>query len=47
MRKIIEKYSGVIIALAVVVSTYSANVACSFFYHQPEQPDSVKQLRKF
>ena len=41
------KGAGVITALALVVTTISANSACAYMMHQPELPASAKKLRKF
>ena len=47
MRKFITKYSGVLTAIALMVASHSANVTCHYYFNQPEQPDAVKNLRKF
>lgn len=47
MNKFISKYSNHLIALAVIVSTYSINMACGAFFNQPQVPNAVKKLRKF
>lgn len=33
--------------LAYIASKKSANSNCSWLFHQPKQPDKVKNLRKF
>ena len=47
MKKFIMKYGHIFTALAVVVTAYSANRCCAYFYHQPKLPASAKKLRKF
>lgn len=47
MKAIMRRYAGVIAALALVVTTVSANSACIWFTYQPELPETAKKLRKF
>lgn len=47
LNKLIVKFGGVFAALAVIVSTSSANSTCFWIAHQPELPEDVKKLRKF
>lgn len=43
----LNKWGSVLTAFAVVVTTWSANTACTFVTHQPELPNGAKKLRKF
>lgn len=52
MRKEIFKRSlyslgGIVASFAMMIATVNANTACLYIMHQPELPDSVKELRKF
>lgn len=47
MKKFFEKYGSMIAALALAVTTISANSACTWITYQPELPEVVKKLRKF
>lgn len=47
MKKFILKYSEIIAALALVVTTLTANSTCVYCIHQPEMPKNSKKLRKF
>lgn len=38
--------AGVLNSLALVLVAQSANQACSWFFHQPEFPESAKQFKK-
>ena len=42
-----QKGVGIITAIALVVTTFSANSTCMYMMHQPELPKSAKKLRKF
>lgn len=41
-----SKFGGTIAALAIVVSTMTANTTCLWITNQPEEPDAVKALKK-
>lgn len=47
MNKLIMKYGGMLAALALVVTTLTANSACIFYTHQEPLPADAKKLRKF
>jgi len=47
VNKLIMKYGGMLAALALVVTTLTANSACIFYTHQEQLPESAKALRKF
>jgi len=47
MKKFIMKYSGVLAALALVVTTLTANSTCVYCVHQPKMSENCKKLRKF
>lgn len=47
MKEFIKKYSGLLTALALVVTTLTVNSTCIFTMHQDEVPDVAKNLRKF
>lgn len=36
-----------LLPLAQMTSLLSANTTCYLMFHQPEQPEAVKKLRKF
>ena len=38
---------GMIVSLALLVTTLSVNTTCIFVLHQAKIPDSAKKLRKF
>ena len=46
VKKLLEKYSGVLAAFALVVTTLVANSTCIYLMHQDEMPDAAKKLRK-
>lgn len=47
MKKFISKYSAFIAALALVVTTLTANSTCVYCLHQEKMPEASKKLRKF
>ena len=47
MKNLFAKYSGVIAALALLITVSSANRACVFVAHQPKMPEGAEKLRKF
>lgn len=47
MKKFIFKFSGMIAALALMITTANANVTCAFVMHQPKLPEGAEKLRKF
>ena len=47
MKNLIVKFSGVIAALALMVTAVSANRVCMFVMHQPRLPEGAEKLRKF
>jgi len=46
MKNLIAKYAGVIAALALMVTTISANRACLLVYHQPKLPEGAEKLKR-
>ncbi|MGN1277470.1 MAG: cyclic lactone autoinducer peptide [Floccifex sp.] len=47
MKKYIVKFSGLFAALALCVTTLTANSTCVFCMHQSKMPVNSKKLRKF
>ena len=47
MKKLFQKCSGFLAALAIVVTTMNANTTCVFIMHQDSLPEEAKRLRKF
>lgn len=47
MKKFIKKHSGLLAALALVITSFTVNSTCIFTMHQDEVPKSAKKLRKF
>jgi len=47
VKKFIRKYGTWMAALAMVVTTMTANSTCIFLTHQAELPENAKKLRKF
>lgn len=47
MKEFIKKHSGLLAALALVVTTFTVNSTCIFTMHQDKVPESAKKLRKF
>ncbi len=47
MKKFMLKYSGMLAAFALVITTVVANSACVWITHQEQLPESAKALRKF
>lgn len=47
MKKIFVKFSGLFAALALCVTTLTANSTCFFCAHQSKMPENSKKLRKF
>ena len=47
MVKFLNKYAGVMAALALVVTTVTANSTCAYIMHQDALPNDAKKLRKF
>lgn len=47
MKAFLEKYASVLAALALVITTVTANSTCFYTMHQDELPESAKKLRKF
>lgn len=47
MKKLVSKYSGFLAALALVVTTLTANSTCVFCAHHPTMPKGSEKLRKF
>lgn len=47
MKAFMEKYAGVLAALALMITTITANSTCYYTMHQAELPESAKKLRRF
>jgi len=47
MKNFIVKFSGIIAALALMVTAANMNAACMAIVHQPEMPKGAEKLRKF
>lgn len=47
MKKMFLQFGQCFAALAFVFATVTANSSCMIIAHQPEEPESVKKLRKF
>jgi len=47
VKKFIKKYSGLLSALALVLTTFTVNSTCIYTMHQDEVPEVAKKLRKF
>ena len=47
MRSFFAKYSGVLAALALMVTTISVNRTCMLVAHQPKLPEGAEKFRKF
>lgn len=47
MKKMFLRFRQCFAALAFVFATVTANSSCMIIAHQPEEPESVKKLRKF
>ncbi len=46
MKIFFAKYSGVIAALALMVTAANVNKACMLILHQPEMPEGAEKLRR-
>lgn len=47
MKRFMQKYGGMLAALALVVTTVTANSTCTWITHQEPLPETAKKLRKF
>jgi cyclic lactone autoinducer peptide len=47
LKKYVLKYSEVIAAVALLVTTATVNSTCYFLTHQEELPKNANKLRKF
>lgn len=47
MKSFFQKYGGMLAALALVVTTVTANATCIWVTHQEPLPETAKKLRKF
>ena len=47
MKNFFKKNSTVLAALAIAVTTLTANLTCVFYAHQSKMPEGAKKLRKF
>jgi hypothetical protein len=47
INQFIAKFGAAFAGLAVIVAALTANSTCFWFSHQPEEPDEIKQLKKF
>ena len=46
MSRLIIKYGSVLASIALFISALASTLNCSYVYHQPEMPDSVRKLRR-
>lgn len=46
ITQFVTKFGGIMAAFAVMVAALTANSACFWLTHQPEEPDEIKQLKK-
>lgn len=46
ITQFVTKFGGTMAAFAVMVAVLTANSACLWLTHQPEEPDEIKQLKK-
>lgn len=47
MKKEVKTIDKIIAVAALASAKSNVNSTCSWFFHQPKVPDSVKKLRKF
>lgn len=47
MKSLIVKMSGLLAALALVITAANVNVACMYLVHQPKLPSGAEKFRKF
>lgn len=49
MKKYVKKVNMVscVTTLALLITTFAANMKCVYIFHQPEQNEEIKRLRKF
>lgn len=47
MINFFKKHSTVLAALALAVTTLTANSTCVYYLHQSKMPEGAKKLRKF
>ena len=47
MKKLVLKFGGLVASLALMVTTFNANVTCMFLVHQPKLPKGAEKLRKY
>lgn len=47
MKKLFQKWGGLLASLAMVVTTINANTTCVCIMHQEPFPKEAKKLRKF
>lgn len=46
MKNLFTKYASIIAAVALMVTTVSANRPCMLIYHQPKMPEGAEKLKK-
>lgn len=47
MKALIRKFGPMLTAIALAVTTVSANTACTWLCYQPTLPEGASKLRKF
>lgn len=47
MKGFIKRHSGLLAALALVVTSLTVNSTCIYTMHQDEVPEVAKKLRRF
>lgn len=46
-KTVVTKGLKIMNHLAMFTAVNSANAACGWIYHQPEEPEEIKKFRKF
>ena len=47
MKNLMAKFSGMIAALALMVTAANVGITCVAWVHQPQLPKGAEKLRKF
>lgn len=46
ITQFMTRFGGTMAAFAVMIAALTANSACFWLSHQPEEPEEIKQLKK-
>lgn len=46
MKSAVLKWAGVLASVALVLGTASQQIACVFWFHQPEVPKGMEKFKK-